>query len=225
MLIDATPTSYLPDYNVVCEDLSSIGNIRLVMCNYSQYSSRYDRLLQGEVTNVFDPAFAGGALMDIGYYNIYLAAALFGMPEDAQYFPNICATGVDTSGIAILKYPGFVFEGTNAKDTWGVNYFQIEGEKGYIYIENGSNGLGVVRTVTKNGTRETDLQENTYFSEGWGIKVAEPFNRWHYEMQGISRMLLNEDHAENKKRLKTTENAIKLLETLRKRSGVSCILA
>lgn len=44
----------------------------------------------------------------------------------------------DTSGIMVMRYEGFVSQSAGAKDTWGVNSFQIEGEKGYIYIKDGS---------------------------------------------------------------------------------------
>ena len=111
LLIDATPTAFLPNLSIIKEKLPEIGRVRLVMSCYSQYSSRYDQLLAGNVTNVFSPEFAGGCLQDINYYNLYLNVALFGKPEKAVYYPNICHTGVDTSGIAILQYPDFVREG------------------------------------------------------------------------------------------------------------------
>ena len=131
-LLEAVPTTFLPNYQVLKQLLPRIGRIRLVMANYSQYSSRYDKLLRGEVTNVFDPAFGGGCLMDINYYNIYLNAALFRIPEQAVYYPNLFPDPkIDTSGVAVLRYADFISENAAAKDTWGENYFQIEGEKGH----------------------------------------------------------------------------------------------
>ena len=72
LLIDATPTAFLPNLSIIKEKLPEIGRVRLVMSCYSQYSSRYDQLLAGNVTNVFSPEFAGGCLQDINYYNLYL---------------------------------------------------------------------------------------------------------------------------------------------------------
>ena len=37
---------------------------------------------------MFNPAFAGGCLMDIGFYNLPLNVALFGLPAKAEYRPN-----------------------------------------------------------------------------------------------------------------------------------------
>ncbi|VEA43871.1 oxidoreductase [Salmonella enterica subsp. enterica] len=38
------------------------------LLNYCQYSSRYQRYLNGENPNTFNPAFSNGSIMDIGYY-------------------------------------------------------------------------------------------------------------------------------------------------------------
>ncbi|MDD6297246.1 MAG: Gfo/Idh/MocA family oxidoreductase, partial [Firmicutes bacterium] len=133
-LVDAVPTAFLPNLEVLKEALPKIGKVKLVQANYSQYSSRYDLLLKGEMPNIFNPEFAGGCLMDINFYNLYLNIALFGKPLDAMYYPNIYPGAADTSGIVVMNYEGFVSESAGAKDTWGVNFFQIEGETGYIYV-------------------------------------------------------------------------------------------
>ena len=60
------PPSYLPNFEVIKRELPpKSGNIKLVMSNFSQYSSRYDLLLQGEVPTILNPEYAGGCLMDI----------------------------------------------------------------------------------------------------------------------------------------------------------------
>lgn len=205
-LVDATPTAFLPNLSIIKEKLPEIGRIRLVMSSYSQYSSRYDQLLAGNVTNVFSPDFAGGCLQDINYYNVYLNAALFGKPENAVYYPNICHTGVDTSGIVILQYSDFVSECTGAKDTWGENSVQIQGEKGYLYIEGGPNGLNSVRLVTKKSETSYNLQKNP--------------DRWFYEVQNMTKMLLEEDYHTVQKKLETTVNVIEIIETMRKEAGI-----
>ena len=52
------------------ELLPRIGRVKLVQCNFSQYSSRYDAFCAGETPVSFDPECAGGALMDLNVYNI-----------------------------------------------------------------------------------------------------------------------------------------------------------
>lgn len=116
-------------------DLPRLGPIRMMMANYSQYSSRYDRYLAGQVDPSFDPAHRGGALRDINVYNIHYAAALFGAPLSAHYYPNRGFNGVDTSGTLVMRYDGFSAVCTAAKDSDSPCFVTIQGEKGYMRID------------------------------------------------------------------------------------------
>lgn len=204
-LIDATPTAFLPNLEVLKRELPKIGKVRLVQGNYSQYSSRYDKLLSGEVPNVFNPAYAGGSLMDINYYNVYLTAALFGKPVGAVYYPNLYNGAIDTSGIMILRYDGFVGELAGAKDTWGENFFLIEGEQGYIYIPNGSNGISEVKVVTKTSAETFNEQSD---------------DRLYYEAQGLTKLALADDYEAAYARLDVTADVVETVETARVRAGL-----
>jgi predicted dehydrogenase len=206
ILIDAVPTAFLPNFEVLQRELPKIGRIRLVMSNYSQYSSRYDLLQKGEVPNIFNPQYAGGSLMDINFYNLYLNVALFGKPRRAVYYPNIYEKLADTSGILMLQYDDFVSESAGAKDTWGVNYVQIEGEKGYIYVKDGSNALSEIRVVTKTTEEVFNEQEHP--------------NRWLYEIQKLTKLVLSDDRASFDARLETMLSAMEVLEQVRKDAGI-----
>jgi predicted dehydrogenase len=205
-LIDAVPTAFLPNLEVLKRELPKIGRIRLVMSNYSQYSSRYDLVLKGEVPNIFNPQYAGGCLMDINFYNVYLNVALFGKPRKAVYYPNIYGELTDTSGIMMMQYDGFVSESAGAKDTWGVNFVQIEGEKGYIYIKDGSNGLAEIKVVTKTTEEVFNEQENP--------------DRWFYEIQNLTKLVLADDHAAIDARLEVMLSVMEVLEQSRKDAGI-----
>ena len=205
-LIDAVPTAFLPNLEVLKEALPKIGKVKLVQANYSQYSSRYDLLLKGEMPNIFNPEFAGGCLMDINFYNLYLNIALFGKPLDAMYYPNIYPGAADTSGIVVMNYEGFVSESTGAKDTWGVNFFQIEGETGYIYVAGGSNGLAEVRVVTKTSDETINRQSDP--------------DRWFYEVQNLTALVLADDHSAIEARQDVMLNVMEVLETVRRNAGI-----
>lgn len=205
-LADAVPTAFLPNLEVLRRQLPKIGKVKLVLGNYSQYSSRYDRLLLGEIPNVFNPEYAGGCLMDINFYNVYLNVALFGMPEDAVYYPNRYGDLADTSGILVMRYDGFVSSLAGAKDTWGVNSFQIEGEKGFIYIKDGSNGLAGIRVVTKNSDEAFNMQDNPE----WRF----------YEVQSLTKLFLDGDYHSVYERLDITADVMEVLENVRKKAGI-----
>lgn len=206
LLIDAVPTAFLPNLAVLKEQLPRIGRIRLVMGNYSQYSSRYDQLLAGQVPNIFNPAYAGGCLMDLNFYNVYLNVALFGRPQSATYYPNIYPGLADTSGCLVLRYGDFVSQCMGAKDTWGVNFFQIEGEKGYIYVAGGANGIAGVQVVTKTENETFNLQSNP--------------DRWFYEVQGVTEQVLSGNREGFRAGLDTMLTVVEILETSRKAAGI-----
>lgn len=204
-LVEAAPTMFLPNFRAMRERLSVIGRIRLVMSNYSQYSSRYDAVLRGEKPNIFNPEYAGGSLMDINYYNVLLNAALFGRPHEAKYYANIYPGLADTSGVLVMKYDGFVSTNSGAKDTWGINHFTIEGEKGYIYAAE-PNGLKSIRVVTRSVDETVNLQESP--------------NRWHYEIQELVRLMLSDDHEAVNEMLAVSLETVRVIESARLDAGI-----
>ena len=206
-LADAVPTAFLPNLEVMKRELSKIGRVKLVMGNYSQYSSRYDLVLKGEVPNVFNPRYGGGSLMDINFYNVYLNVALFGKPQTAVYYPNRYGELADTSGLLVMRYDGFVSSLAGAKDTWGVNYFQIEGEKGYLYVRDGSNGIAEVRVVTKDTDEIFNMQDQNT-------------ERRFYEVQKLTEYMLADDYEAVYGRLDVMLDVMEVLEDARTKAGI-----
>ena len=206
LLTEAAPTTFLPNYAVLKDALAKVGDIKLVMANYSQYSSRFDALVAGELPNIFNPAYAGGCLMDINFYNVYLTVALFGKPTHARYRPNLYKGKYDTSGVMVMEYDGFTATCSGAKDTWGVNAYQIEGTKGHIYVTGGSNGLAQVRVVTKTGDETFDLQPDP--------------DRWFYEVQELTRMLRAGDPEPFVRRQEITLAVVETMEHARRQAGL-----
>jgi predicted dehydrogenase len=205
-LVEAAPTSFLPNYQILKEQLPKVGRIKLVMSNYSQYSSRYDAVLRGEKPAIFDPRYAGGSLMDINFYNVLLNVLLFGKPKRAAYHCNRFPGLGDTSGVMVMEYEGFVSTNSGAKDTWGVNFFQIEGEEGFIYLENGGHCIDSVRVVTKHSDETFNVQPET--------------NRWYYEIQNLTKLLLAEDYDAIYARLDTTMATVETMEDARRAAGI-----
>lgn len=135
MLFEAVPNVFQPALRTIQENLPKLGKLCLVTCHLTQYSSRYDAFLKGEVPNVFNPRMAGGALMDLGVYEIHFMCALFGKPEKIQYHPNLAANGIDVSGILNLSYPSFQASLVVGKDCHSENFCLIEGDEGYLKVD------------------------------------------------------------------------------------------
>ena len=52
---------------------------------FAKYSSKLPALLAGEMPNIFSDIYAGGALMDLGVYCLYLAIGFFREPISSHY--------------------------------------------------------------------------------------------------------------------------------------------
>lgn len=160
-LVEAITNIYLANYNYLKENLKTIGPIHQVSLNFTQYSSRYDNFLKGIIEPVFDYKKNGGALMDIGIYNIHLAVGLFGKPDRVQYFP-VMQKNVDTSGTLMLSYPGMQVSSIAAKDSYVTDQWSyIEGEKGTLKIKGSLGQLNEVELDLK-GQKPKKIELNKY---------------------------------------------------------------
>jgi predicted dehydrogenase len=159
-IFEAITTQYLPNYKKIKEILPTLGNIKIVQCNYSQYSRRYDSFKEGNVMPAFDPKFSGGALMDLNIYNIHYVVGLFGKPKKVEYYPNV-ERGIDTSGILILDYENFKCTCVGAKDCKAPIENNIQGDKGCIHQNTPANVCTSFEVLMNNGTN-TLINENNY---------------------------------------------------------------
>ena len=189
------------------EVLPSIGRIRMIQANYSQYSSRYDRYLKGDVAPAFDLAACGGALYDLNVYNFNMAIALLGEPEDVKYYPNIGFNGVDTSGIAVLKYKDFVGVLAGAKDSDSPCHFTIQGEKGWIQVPGKPNEVEQLRFCVNKQVEEF-------------IPPADK-NRMVQEFRNFSRAAAENDRAFMERELETTLAVMRTIERARLGAGIA----
>lgn len=138
-LFEAITMLYSPNFNYVKENLNKLGDIKLVQCNYSQYSSRYDKYLEGIVLPTFDLGMSGGSLYDINIYNVHFVVGLFGKPNEVKYHANIGFNGIDTSGVLILTYDNFIAVCSGAKDSTSLNHATVQGIKGYLKVNSSVN--------------------------------------------------------------------------------------
>ncbi|WP_312642843.1 Gfo/Idh/MocA family oxidoreductase [Hydrogenoanaerobacterium sp.] len=138
-VFEAITTLSMPNFACIKENIKKIAPVRIAKVDFSQYSSRYPQLQAGERTNIFDPAFSGGALYDLGVYGIHLTVGLFGAPQDVVCFSNSEQYSIDTSGMLLLKYPDKVCNITFSKDTHSTTLTEFQGEHGYLTIR-GSTG-------------------------------------------------------------------------------------
>lgn len=140
ILLEAITNQYLNNFLQIKKDLAKLGEIKIVECNYSQYSSRYDAFKEGKILPAFDPQKGGGALMDINIYNIHFVVGLFGKPEKVQYLANV-ERHIDTSGILVLDYGAFKAVCIGAKDSTAQIRSVIQGTDGSIEVFGATNEM------------------------------------------------------------------------------------
>lgn len=204
-LFEAITTAHHPHYAVIREKLDSLGKLKVVLCTFCQYSSRYPALLEGKAAPVLDPAFKGGALMDINLYNIHFVVGLFGAPNAVHYYPNIYANGVDTSGVLILEYPDFVCQCVGAKDCAAENGVQIVGDGGMIRVTPSASNCQTVEIQIRGREKEV-------------LAVTE--GPWYYEVQDIGRIIAAGDYEGCYAALDTTVKVVDVLEKAREDGGL-----
>ena len=198
-LFEAITTLHQPNFYAIRDFLPKIGEIKLVQCNYSQYSSRYDAYKRGEVAPAFDPKLFGGALRDINIYNLNFVVGLFGLPKNVIYKANRGFNGVDTSGIILLEYEKFLAQCTAAKDSASPSFMIIQGDNGYISAKGAPNELNSFDL----SVRGEDIQK---FS-------LNKFNhRMIHEFVDFGEIFKQKNYSAVKKGLQTSLNVMKIAE-------------
>jgi predicted dehydrogenase len=99
-LMEALWTKFLPHYNKTMELLRQdiTGEVQSVLINFGFRPP--DPVPQ----RLFDPALAGGTILDIGIYNVFMAMSVLGKPDiiDAHMTPS--AQGVDEQCAILFRY-------------------------------------------------------------------------------------------------------------------------
>lgn len=143
VVIEAMRPLHDPAFHVLRDVLPKLGPIRRATLRFGKYSSRYDEILAGRQTNIFDCNLSSGALMDIGVYTVEPLVALFGTPDSLcasaalldEETRGITHGAIDGAGVLLASYPGMVASLHYAKNVNDLAESQIEGEWGTLTID------------------------------------------------------------------------------------------
>ncbi len=143
VVMEAMRNLHVPTFSAIERVATNeLGAVRAATLRFAKVTSRMARLRAGERLNVFDPALAGGALMDIGVYCVEPAVALFGRPETVRALAvttkvpghvegDPCDT-VDLAGEALLGYGDKIVSLSYGKMSDDLLPSQVEGEEGTL---------------------------------------------------------------------------------------------
>lgn len=99
-LMEAMWTAFLPAIIEVKDKVSAgvIGSVRHLSADFG-FQSIYD-----PESRLYNPLLAGGSLLDIGIYPLYISLLILGMPKTIQAKAHIAPTRVDDECTILLSY-------------------------------------------------------------------------------------------------------------------------
>ncbi|HCH1892348.1 TPA: Gfo/Idh/MocA family oxidoreductase [Vibrio parahaemolyticus] len=204
VLFEAFMSLYTPNFQVLKESLPSIAPLRHATISYCQYSSRYQKYLNGENPNTFNPAFSNGSIMDIGYYCVGSAIELFGEPNSVQASAHVLPSGVDGCGSVTLAYDGFNVNLLHSKVSDSLIPSEFQGEQGSVLVDMIATGRGVERIL------RGEEKEN--------LTLPQTENHMFYEAEAFAKQLKLGVIDEQMKQRSLT--VAKVLTEVRKQTGV-----
>ena len=130
-LMEALWSRFIPGIRTSYEMIQSgrIGTIRYLHADFAFYA--LDRAEEGRLLN---PALAGGSLLDIGIYPIFLSYLLLGKPQEIHCISQFYKTGAEIQTAMVFKYTeaqALLFSGLTCNSEMKA---EIAGTKGSIHL-------------------------------------------------------------------------------------------
>jgi predicted dehydrogenase len=152
--------------------------------DYSQRSSKLDRIRSGGMATSFDRKLCGGVLYDLGVYPLHFAVNLFGEPQRVSAIARWLGD-VDVSDMLILTYEAFDVVITVSKAGQGYIGSEIVCDRATYTMQNVSVVLGVEKRNESGvvsidcGIERSDAPvQNPSFLSGVQTRLIKTFTRW-----------------------------------------------
>lgn len=135
IFMEAIMPIHLPQMEILQDAVKRIGRISMARFDYSQLSSKYQGLLDGNLPNIFNVEMKTGCIMDIGVYCLYVAMHLF--PDYKTIHSNalLLPSKIDLCGGSLLQYDDMIVQLSYSKIANGSGYSEIHGDEGTILIK------------------------------------------------------------------------------------------
>ncbi|PXX25590.1 Gfo/Idh/MocA family protein [Arenibacter sp. ARW7G5Y1] len=183
-------------------DNGEIGPLAYIHADFAFYA--LDRDLKGRVLN---PELAGGSLLDIGIYPIFLAYLLLGKPDQILSSSNFHDNGTEIQTSMIFKYPkaqAILYSGFTSHSEMKA---EISGERGTIYIPtrwHEAQGY----TVERNGEKED-------------FSIPTTGRGYYYEIKEVHDCLEQGKLESSQWSHSNSLDLITLMDTVRKQNGIA----
>ena len=178
-----------------------IGDIAYIHADFAFYA--LDRDESGRLLN---PALAGGSLLDIGIYPIFLAYLILGYPEKILATSKIHKTGVDIQTSMIFEYPSaqaILYSGLTSNSEMKA---QISGSEGTVYL-----------APRWHETQGYSIEKNDEVEK---VLLPKKGKGYEYEIEEVHRCLMKGELESKLWSLKHTYDLIRIMDDIRQQTGV-----
>ncbi|MGB5429545.1 Gfo/Idh/MocA family protein [Eudoraea sp.] len=202
-LMEALWSRFNPSIKKVKElvDEGSIGDIKYLRADFSFYA--LDRDEKGRLLN---PALAGGSLLDIGIYPIFLAYLILGYPEKILTSSKLYKTGVDIQTSMIFEYSNaqaVLYSGLSSNSEMKA---EISGSEGTIYL-----------APRWHEAQEYSVEKNDKVEK---VQLPTRGKGYEYEIEEVHQCLRNGRIESDSWTLKNSTDLIRIMDDIRKQTGV-----
>lgn len=202
-LMEALWSRFNPSISKVKDLLDDgiIGDIAYIHADFAFYA--LDRDESGRLLN---PALAGGSLLDIGIYPIFLAYLILGYPEKILATSKIHKTGVDIQTSMIFEYPSaqaILYSGLTSNSEMKA---QISGSEGTVYL-----------APRWHETQGYSIEKNDEVEK---VLLPKKGKGYEYEIEEVHRCLMKGELESKLWSLKHTYDLIRIMDDIRQQTGV-----
>lgn len=182
-------------------DEGIIGEVGYLHADFAFYA--LDRDENGRLLN---PALAGGSLLDIGIYPIFLAYLILGYPEKILASSKIYKTGVDIQTSMIFEYSNaqaILYSGLTSNSEMKA---EISGSEGTVYL-----------APRWHEAQEYSVEKNNKVEK---VQLPTRGKGYEYEIEEVHQCLRKGKSESDSWSLKHSSDLIRIMDDIRKQTGV-----
>ncbi|MEO5314651.1 Gfo/Idh/MocA family oxidoreductase [Pseudarthrobacter sp. CC12] len=195
---------FLPKFDVIRQvlDAGMLGTVTTVLAEYGEYFGRSHR--------IFDPALAGGPLLDLGTYPLALITEVLGAPERLSALGQTHESGVNAQLSAIMQFPG----GSHAVMNTHLHNF----------TPTTATIVGTEATLAIDGPFNMPGSFEIRFPDGPLLRYTEPsgahFDGLHYEAAAVSRAITSGQLETRQRPLASSIRTMEVADEIRRQTGI-----
>lgn len=167
--LEAMWARFLPSTDFVRARIAdgSLGEVKALVTDHSQL------LNPDPAGRLFNPLLAGGALLDLGVYNVSYALDLLGVPDEIVARGTLTATGVDAEVSSILTHGAARSEAHTSMITAGPCRGAVIGTEGWLDLAGSFYNWTTVRLHQGRGNEPVQVYEPQRTSRGMHFQALE----------------------------------------------------